>query len=76
MIFSAGFFKELFVKTFMVRYDLIRYSSNFPRCVNYHRHTSATEEAKCFLYGLVEGFFKMYLGPLGSNQNIVHGNYA
>lgn len=76
MIFSAGFFKGLFVKTFMVSYDLIRCSSNFPRCVNYHCHASAAEEAKCFSFGQVEGLFKMYLGPLGSNQNIVHGNYA
>lgn len=53
MIFSAGFFKGLFVKTFTVCYDLIRCSSNFPRCVNYHRHTSATEEAKCFSFGFV-----------------------
>lgn len=76
MIFSVGFFKGLFVETFMVCYDLIRCSSNFLRCVNYHRHTSTTEEAKCFSSGQVEGWFKMYLGPLGSNQNIVHGNYA
>lgn len=76
MIFSVGFFKGLFVKTFMVCYDFIKCSSNLPRCVNYHCHANAAEKAKCFSFGQVEGLFKMYLGPLGSNQNIVHGNYA
>lgn len=57
----------------MVCYDL-------PRCTRISQDVLiiiATQvhqrKQNVFLFGQVEGLFKMYLGPLGSNQNIVHG---
>jgi len=68
--------ERLFIKPSLVRCDLIRYSLNMPRCINYHCRTSATEEAKCFSFAWAEYLFKTFLVSLGSNQNRVHDSYA
>lgn len=73
---SAAFMERLFIKPSLVHCDLIRYSLNIPRCINYHCRTSATEEAKCFSFAQAEYLFKKFSVSLGSNQNRVHDSYA
>lgn len=52
--FSAGFMGRLFMKSSLVHCDLIRYSLNITRCINYHCCTRATEEVKCFSFAWTE----------------------
>lgn len=73
---SAGFMERLFIKLSLVHCDLIRYSLNSSRCINYHCCTSATEEAKCFSFAWAEYLFKTFLVSIGSNQNREHNSDA
>lgn len=51
---SAGFMGRLFIKLSLVHRDLIRYSLNITRRINYHCYTRATEEVKCFSFAWAE----------------------
>lgn len=51
---SAGFMGRLFIKLSLVHRDLIRYSLNITRRINYHCCTRATEEVKCFSFAWAE----------------------
>lgn len=51
---SAGFMGRLFIKPSLVHRDLIRYSLNITRRINYHCCTRATEEVKCFSFAWIE----------------------
>lgn len=51
---SEGFMGRLFIKPCLVHRDLIRYSLNIIRRINYHCCTRATEEVKCFSFAWAE----------------------
>lgn len=51
---SAGFMGRLFIKPSLVHRDLISYTLNITRRINYHCCTRATEEVKCFSFAWTE----------------------
>lgn len=51
---SAGFMGRLFIKPSLMHHDLISYSLNITRCINYHCCTRATEVVKCFSFSWTE----------------------